>query len=166
MAKQKSFKRRAATSFIYPSLHERVLEAVAEDLPSTWFNENCSKKSCNEYNTYVMGRFTCDNDDCPKSTWTSKMVTILIKGYPENGYNATVFNQHCSSCNNLGNFTLDEQSYIERVAYRLKTWAGVETDGPVFSGKDGPPHKADLCEGCKRGYCQRRNGLRSGYSDI
>ncbi|KAK1997934.1 hypothetical protein LX36DRAFT_681394 [Colletotrichum falcatum] len=161
MAKKKAPKRKAPTSFLYPHLHERVSEAVAEELPSIWFNHNSSTRTTNnEYPTYVMGKFVCDN--CPDTAWTSKKVSIVIRGYPNNGYNATVFSQRCSSCNNLGNFTLDEESYIERVAYRLKNWAGIKADRPFFSGKDGPPHRVDLCEGCKQGYCQRRNSFGFG----
>ncbi|KAK2056358.1 hypothetical protein LY76DRAFT_518606, partial [Colletotrichum caudatum] len=160
-------RRMGATSFVYPSLHERISEALAEELPSTWFNnDDNSKHAHHEYSTHVMGRFTCDNQKCRNKTWTSKMVAIVIKGYHGNGYNATVFNQRCSSCDALGNFTLDEQSYIERVAYRLKRWAGIETDRPFFAGKDGPPHQEDLCEGCKLGYCRRRNSSGFGYSDF
>jgi hypothetical protein len=53
------------------------------------------------------------------------MVIIQIRGYSGNGYNAVVFNQRCRSCDWLGALTLDEKSYIDRVAYRLKKWAGV-----------------------------------------
>ncbi|KAK1624559.1 zinc-binding domain-containing protein [Colletotrichum phormii] len=160
MAKQKSIKPKTATrtSFKYPFLHKAVSNAVSNDLPSTWFNKNGSKESPNnEYSTNVMGKFKCDNTSCPNITWTSKKVAIVIKGYHGNGYDAVVFNQRCMSCKELGSFTLDKQSYVERIAYRLKRWAGVEMEQPFYAGKEGPPHQIDLCEGCKRGYCQRRN---------
>lgn len=83
------------------------------------------------------------------------MVTILIRGYPGNGYNAVVFNQRCKSCNWLGVFTLDKNSYVNRVAYRLKKWAGVHVEKQHYNGKTGPPHESDLCEGCKRGVCMQ-----------
>ena len=83
-------------------------------------------------------------------------MSILIGGYPGNGYNAIVFNQRCQACNRLGILTLDKDSYIERVAYRLKKGAGVRVDEQYYVGKEGPPHKPELCEGCKRGYCPRR----------
>jgi hypothetical protein len=67
-----------------------------------------------------MGKFRCNNNGCSNRGWGSKKVTILIRGYPENGYNAVVFNQRCMSCNGLGTLTLDENSYVKRVAYRLK----------------------------------------------
>ena len=73
-----------------------------------------------------------------------------------NGYNAIIFNQRCESCNGLGTLTLDKNSYVERVAYRLKKWAGVRMEEQHYAGKVGSPHKSELCEGCKRGYCQER----------
>lgn len=72
-----------------------------------------------------MGRFTCNNDGCFKKGWASRKVAIFIRGYPEKGYSAVVFNQRCESCNRLGTLTLDKNSYLERVAYRLKKWVGV-----------------------------------------
>jgi len=102
-----------------------------------------------------MGRFTCQNDGCATSGWSSKMVAILIRGYSENGYNAVVFNQRCKTCNKLGDFTLNKESYVERVSYRLKKWAGVQVEQPHYTEKTGPPHLRDFCEGCKQGYCQQ-----------
>jgi hypothetical protein len=43
-----------------------------------------------------------------------------------------------------------DDSYVERVAYRLKKWCGVELERPEF------------CEGCKAGHCgegRRIDGL-------
>lgn len=70
------------------------------------------------------------------------------------GYNATVYNQRCDACNGLGAINIDKEVYIERVAYRLKVWAGVPVERPFYD-KDNktPPHKMELCEGCKRGVC-------------
>ena len=161
MAGKKSSKPQRDTriSFIFPSLHQDVSNAVSDAIASTWFNKkNSDKDSYVEYSTYVMGKFTCNNDDCSKNGWGSKKVAILIRGYPENGYNAVVFNQRCRSCNRLGTLTLDKNSYIERVAYRLKKWAGVPVEEQHYAQKTGLPHKSELCEGCKRGYCQQRYG--------
>ena len=104
-----------------------------------------------------MGKFKCDNDDCPKNGWSSKKVAILIRGYPENGYSAVVFNQRCKSCKRFGTLALDETSYVERVAYRLKKWAGVPMEEQRHFARDGPPHRSELCEGCRRGYCQQKD---------
>ncbi|KAL8636326.1 MAG: hypothetical protein Q9228_006264 [Teloschistes exilis] len=159
MARKKSTKTTLGTksSFMFPQLHSSVFHAVSDEIPSPRFNNtDTDKGSHNEYSTFVMGKFQCYNNSCSNTGWSSKKVTILIRGYGNNLYNAVVFGQRCQSCNRLGNLTLDEASYVDRVAYRLKKWAGVATDDHIFSKKEGPPHKSELCEGCKRGYCQRR----------
>ncbi|KAK5989395.1 hypothetical protein PT974_10914 [Cladobotryum mycophilum] len=143
------------TSFMFPSLHQDVTNAVSDKISSIWFNQKRSGKAPeNEHPTHVMGRFRCSNGACSSGGWASKKVAILIRGYPENGYNAVVFNQHCKACKELGILTLDENSYVERIAYRLKKWAGVPMEPQPFSEKKGLPHKSELCEGCKQGYCQ------------
>ena len=142
---------------MFPSLHEDVSNAVSDAIASTWFNEKDSDKdSYVKYSTYVMGRFTCNNNSCFKKGWGSKKVAILIRGYPEDGYNAVVFNQRCESCNRLGTLTLDKRSYLERVSYRLKKWAGVPIEEQYHVQKKSLPHKSELCEGCKQGYCQQK----------
>ena len=156
MAKKKRDKQEQETreSFMFPRLHQDVSKAVSNEIHSTWFNKTGGDSDAKRtYSTNVMGKFRCNNDACPSHGWTSKMVTILIRGYSRNGYNAVVFNQHCKACNGLGTLTLDETSYVERVAYRLKKWAGVPMDKQPYSEKKGPPHQRELCEGCKRGYC-------------
>lgn len=67
-----------------------------------------------------MGRFRCNNDGYPKGGWSSNKVIILLRGDPENRYNSVAFNQRCQACNGLGILTLDENSYVEQVAYRIK----------------------------------------------
>jgi hypothetical protein len=160
MARKKSSKPKgeSRTSFMFPSLHQKVMEAVTDEIASAWFHPNdTDTDSNNNYSTNVMGRFKCNNDACFKSGWGSKMITILIRGYPGNGYNAVVFNQRCKSCNQLGTLTLDEKSYVERVAYRVKKWAGIPTEQPFYLSRNGPPHESSLCEGCKRGVCRKMN---------
>lgn len=141
--------------FMFPELHEHIEEAVFPDISSTWFckDEN-GDKSHREWFTRVMGKFTCNNSHCKKKGWFSKMVPIEIRGYGNNGYNAVVFNQRCKRCDRLGSFMLDEMSYIERVAHRLKIWAGVEMERVNYTKKKGPPHETRFCEGCKRGKCK------------
>jgi hypothetical protein len=80
-----------------------------------------------------------------------------MRGYQENGYNAVVFNQRCKLCDRLGTLTLDERSYIDRVAYRLKKWAGIQLERQYYAQIQGLPHKTDLCQGCTSGVCQQRN---------
>lgn len=68
-------------------------------------------------------------------------------------YNARVYHQSCKSCNTLSQPILDD-SYADRIAYRIKKWNGVEMETPKHSGTSKGPHNEDLCEGCKEGHCQ------------
>jgi hypothetical protein len=141
--------------FMFPGLHPNVTDAVSPEISSIWFNEDDHDDNFDhERLTNVMGKFVCNNNACRKKGWNSMKVSIEIRGYDGNGYNAIVYNQRCNSCNRLGTFELDEQSYIDRVAYRLKKWAGVKTEAPFFNGISTSPHKQAYCEGCKRGKCQ------------
>jgi hypothetical protein len=145
------------TSFMFESLHGRVVDAVSNEIPTIWFKrQDTSNGSIEEYPTHVMGRFGCKNKECPQKGWGSKKIAILIRGFPNNGYNAVVFNQRCRSCNGLGSLVLDEDSYVDRVAYRVRKWAGVPTGRQHYGESRGPPHESSLCEGCQRGFCQRR----------
>jgi hypothetical protein len=151
-------KKEGNISFMYPSLHEAVAAAVSDTIDLTWFHQDGNESNCHDdYSTFVMGKFECDNSACPKSSWFSGKVTILILGFPDNGYTAVVFNQRCEFCHWLGNLKIDEQSYIDRVAYRLKKWAGVPLEQKTYIRKETPPHRRDLCEGCKRGVCEQTN---------
>lgn len=149
------------TTAMFPSLHEDVKNALSNELisPEPWFNHaggNC--EAMVEYPTNVMGRFECRNKTCPKRDWGSKKIAIVIRRFPDNGYNATVFKQRCKTCESVGALRLDENSYVERVTYRLKKWAGIPMDEPEYNrGPVGPPHESRLCEGCKIGCC--RQGL-------
>ena len=147
------------TSFMFPSLHNDVAKAVSHSLPSIRFCRNNSDGTAdNIYNTHVMGRFGCRNETCPTNGWSSKKVAIMIRGYAEDGYNAVVFNQRCKGCNGLGTLVLDEQSYVDRVAYRIQKWAGIPLERQHHAPKGGTPHETEFCEGCKRGVCRQKNG--------
>jgi hypothetical protein len=144
--------------FMFPELHPNVADAVSTDISSTWFNENDEDETFDQqWFTHVMGSFMCNNGTCQKQVWDSRKVPIEIRGYDDNGYSVVVYNQRCKSCDQLGTFELDTRSYIERVAYRLKKWAGVEMEAPPFNGNEGPPHERAYCEGCKRGKCREGN---------
>ncbi|KAF9695387.1 hypothetical protein EKO04_006315 [Ascochyta lentis] len=146
--------------FMFPELHSYVADAVSTDISATWFNKDDEDELFNqEWFTHVMGRFICNKDTCKKQFWDSRKVPIEIRGYNDNGYSAIVYNQRCKSCDQLGTFELDKRSYIERVAYRLKKWAGVEMEAPPFNGIEGPPHERAYCEGCKRGKCREGDGF-------
>jgi hypothetical protein len=143
------------TSFTFPELHQRIAEAVAPAITSTWFNSNTKAHAEKEKDTNVIGKFTCVNDRCGKDGWSSGLVAIWIRGYDRNGYNAIVFNQRCKSCDWLGCLKMDEQSYVERIEYRLKKWAGVRDEESTFSRHKllRGPHEREHCEGCKAGHC-------------
>ncbi|KAF2802114.1 uncharacterized protein BDZ99DRAFT_483133 [Mytilinidion resinicola] len=98
---------RKKTSLMFPSLHQDVVNAVSDNITSTWFHKSDSDiDSNNDYSTHVMGRFICNNNTCSTEGWSSKMVATLIRGYPSNGYTAVMFNQRCKSCKQLGTLTI------------------------------------------------------------
>lgn len=162
MARKCTSKSKKATeeSFMFPTLHEDVLYAISDDLSSAWFHDGCNEiEPENKYSTVIMGRFRCINSSCSENVWTSGQVSIVITGYPNNGYGAIVYNQRCKSCHWLGALTLDKQSYVDRIAYRLKKWAGIAMEERSYTRRETPPHRADLYEGCKRGVCRQGNGF-------
>ncbi|KAK8065437.1 hypothetical protein PG997_012184 [Apiospora hydei] len=156
------------TSFMFPRLHKHVSNAVRDQIRQVIFQKK--GRETQAYDTFVMGRYVCNNSLCDNKAWTSKKVGVVIRRFADSGhgigYNATVFNQRCKSCDTLGNFSLDVNSYVERVAYRLRVWAGVpQEEAPFTSDEIGPPHEQDLCEGCKEGRCQRGKQMKSIYDD-
>ena len=137
----------------YPALHEDVSRLLDDDDLYYDFREGANHKNCTkEYDTNIMGRFICRNKACKTDGWSSKKIAVTIRMYPGAQYDATVYHQRCRACNSLSKPILDG-SYAERVAYRLKKWAGIEMDRPQYSGKSKGPHRNDLCEGCKDGHC-------------
>ncbi|KXH60882.1 hypothetical protein CNYM01_12630 [Colletotrichum nymphaeae SA-01] len=162
MAKRNSFNRSTGkkTSFTFPLLHAKVANAVNDHVIVVWVSIKTTQEPNNTHPTSVVGKFTCDNDACPNKTWTSGNVALQIQGYPGGGYNAVVYNQQCRVCKRLGIFSLNEDTYVDRIAYRLKKWAGVAMERPVYEKKGTPPHKKELCEGCKKGRC------RAGFGDL
>ena len=141
--------------FMYQNLHDEVSRLLEEDDLHFDFHGNDVSETCiKEYDTTIMGRFICRNPACGSNGWSSRKIAITIRMYPGVQYNARVYNQRCQECNRLSKPRLDD-SYAERVAYRLKKWCGIEMDWPTYSGQSRGPHQSDLCEGCKNGYCTR-----------
>ncbi|KAK0729443.1 zinc-binding domain-containing protein [Lasiosphaeris hirsuta] len=140
---------------IFPHLHRKILRTLGNSInPKPSFLKG-KQRSIDDYPTFIMGIFTCENGKCSQRGWESKKICTVIRKYPNNGYNAQVFNQACVSCGELGRMHINVDSYIERVAYRLKKWAGIAVDRPPRAGSlDRSPHKSGLCEGCKRKICQ------------
>ncbi|KAI0894190.1 zinc-binding domain-containing protein [Annulohypoxylon nitens] len=154
LPKPKEPKVEAKASYMYPQLHRDVSKAVSPEIKKTKFYQKGEDQVVKSYKTNVMGKFRCDNDGCSNRGWGSKKVAIVIRGYSGKRYNAEVFNQRCRTCKTLGTLTLDKDSYVERIAYRLKKWEGVQLEKYDYDVNQGPPHRRDLCEGCKRGICQ------------
>jgi hypothetical protein len=140
---------------MYPSLHGSVSQLLeAENLTFTFFPTDSDKESIEDYDTNIMGRFRCPNKECPKVGWASKVIAITIRMYPRQQYNARVYHQRCKDCGWLS-YPVPDESYAERVAYRLKKWSGIEMDHPYYmEGANNRPHESDLCEGCKHGHCK------------
>ena len=140
---------------MYPALHDSVGSLLEEDdLSFTFFAIDEDEGSIKEYDTTIMGRFKCLNRACPSAGWTSKMIAITIRMYPEQQYNARVYHQRCKGCGSLSQ-PFPDDSYVQRIAYRLKKWSGVEMDPPSFTVRERErPHESTLCEGCKYGHCR------------
>ncbi|EEU36114.1 uncharacterized protein NECHADRAFT_53170 [Fusarium vanettenii 77-13-4] len=140
---------------MYPALHDELLKELEEDDLYLTFNNNDDERGRIEtYDTNIMGRFTCHNNNCTSRGWSSKKIAITIRMYNGDRYNARVYHQRCRSCNWLSRPDLDVDTYVDRVAYRLKKWSGVEVERPFYSRKIGKPHERALCEGCKNGHCK------------
>jgi hypothetical protein len=140
---------------MYPALHESVRRLLEEDdLSFTFFAIDKDKGSIEEYDTNIMGYFKCLNKVCSNKGWGSKRIAITIRMYPEQRYNARVYHQRCKSCGSPSKPFLDD-SYAQRIAYRLKKWSGIEMDRPSFTvSASKRPHESALCEGCKHGHCK------------
>ena len=161
--KKKSYKPKGAaqqdSSVTFPLLHQDVLNTLEDAInPEPWFNHDANEQDViNDYSTNIMGRFACRNPMCSSAGWGSKKIAIRIRGFEGSGYDAVVFKQRCRACEQLGAMRIDENSYVERVAYRLKKWAGIHQETPENRPPRGPPHESDLCEGCKAGFCPMRD---------
>ncbi|OJJ95952.1 hypothetical protein ASPACDRAFT_1891369 [Aspergillus aculeatus ATCC 16872] len=150
---------------MFPALHEQVQSLLENDgLSFITFHPHDNETGQIDYkDTNVMGRFVCRNPTCKASGWSSKAVAITIRKFPDNKYNARIYHQRCKRCNALSRPKLDD-SYAERVAYRLKKWHGVPMTPPDYDDTSKGPHNKALCEGCKAGHCIV--GKRLGGGDV
>lgn len=141
---------------MYPNLHEDVLKALSEAVsPKPYFNKSGGDDDATQdYATSIRGSFKCSNEECTGVGWNSNRVSILIRGYKDNGYNALVFNQRCKACEHFGTLTIDENAYVGRVRYRLLKFAGIPVKPPPFRRRvKTKDHESRLCEGCDQGHC-------------
>ncbi|KAI9708770.1 MAG: hypothetical protein M1820_003725 [Bogoriella megaspora] len=151
--KTKSTPKSAKPWSMYSSQHDAVSDLLEEDNLFFDFHNDDDSDCEEEYDTNIMGRFVCHNGACKTSGWSSKQIAITIRRYSGAEYNARVYHQRCRACNQPSKPKLDD-SYAERVAYRLKKWCGVQMERPQYAGQSKAPHKSHLCEGCKHGHCK------------
>jgi hypothetical protein len=112
--------RRNASYSTQSHLHKSVADLAEEytNLTFTFRQGDTDRRATDVWNTSVMGKFTCSNESCRKSGWSSKKIAIRIRMYPGRQYNARVYHQRCKKCERLGELDLDN-SYAERVVYWL-----------------------------------------------
>lgn len=149
---------------MYPNLHQDVLNALSEAVsPKPYFNKSGGDDDAiQDYETSIRGKFKCSNEECTGVGWNSNRVSIVIRGYKRNGYNALVFNQKCEACEHFGTLTIDKKAYVDRVRYRLLKFAGVDVKPPPYSHRvDTLPHRQELCEGCRQYRC--KHSSMEGY---
>ena len=145
---------------LHPSRHRDVLRLLQESgLSFDFYDIDDPFESTREYDTKVMGRFTCWNTRCISKGWSSKMVPVTIRLYHDSRYNVRVYNQRCQECGRTSRPRLDD-SCAERVVYRLKKWSGLEVEPPFFSSEHKGPHLTVFCESCRTGRCN--GGTASG----
>ncbi|SPJ75956.1 uncharacterized protein FTOL_05687 [Fusarium torulosum] len=162
MPRKRSKAKEGPSWAMYPELHDEVAEKLEEVQLDYSFSPNDNDiANVREYDTNIMGRFTCNNEKCKKEGWSTQKMAMTIREYTRDRYNARVYFQRCIRCKSLGQPTLDEESYIERVAYRIKKWNGVEMEKPIWSGASKGPHETDFCEGCINGHCSQ--GVKDRY---
>ncbi|OCL05392.1 hypothetical protein AOQ84DRAFT_267548, partial [Glonium stellatum] len=112
---------------MHSSYHDAVSALLEEHDLFFDFHTDDDSDCEKEHDTNVMGRFLCHNRDCPNRGWSSKKIAITIRMYPGAEYSARVYHQRCKACDELSKPKLDD-SYAERVAYRLKKWCGVQLE--------------------------------------
>ncbi|KAK2820058.1 hypothetical protein FQN49_007759, partial [Arthroderma sp. PD_2] len=148
---------------MFPSLDDGVSDLLEEYGLYFGFHQADDAQGCiEEKNTHIMGRFICHNRACKANGWSSKKIAITIRMYLGDEYNARVYHQRCKSCETLSRPLLDD-SYADRVAYRLKVWSGIRMERRKYGGKESKgPHNSHLCEGCKAGVCEDNARSDSG----
>jgi len=137
---------------LQPARHEEVAELIHPVLSVEFFEASGFDDCTKHHDTHIMGYFTCTNKACRKDNWSSRMIALTIRLYSGKRYNAVVWHQRCKKCQTFGQPTLEE-SYAERIAYRLKVWFGKPHETIDYFPGDPFPHKRWLCEGCKNGHC-------------
>jgi hypothetical protein len=141
-------------SSMWPEYHDQVHAEIRDSgLNYTFQRQDTNHQVIgNPYDTSIMGHFDCNNPDCRSSGWDSIKIAITIRRYQNKKYNAKVWHQCCMKCDYVGELTLDVDSYVDCVAYRLKKWSGLNPDKPPHSITAKGPRQKKFCEGCKAGH--------------
>ncbi|CAG7953088.1 unnamed protein product [Penicillium salamii] len=140
---------------MYQDLHDEVSPLLVEaDLHFGFYEDDDDTKCTRMRDTNIMGRFVCNNRACKYKGWSSKMIAITIRLYPEQKYNARVYHQRCKGCSSLSRPVLDH-SYAERVIYWIMKWNGIRVERTPSSRDSRGPHNCQLCEGCRAGHCSQ-----------
>jgi hypothetical protein len=137
---------------LQPAFHDDVSQLLHPVLSVEFFEASGFHDCIELHDTHILGRFTCTNMACRKE-WSSQLVALTIRLYSGKRYNAVVWHQRCRSCEHLGLPTLDD-TYAERVAYRLKVWFRKPVEPVYYSARKTAPHEFELCEGCKNRHCK------------
>lgn len=143
---------------MYPSLHNNVSRHLQwANPPFNFHNIDDDDGYIVKYDSHIMGKFRCYGRTCNSRRWSSAQIAITIRMYNDKRYNARVYHQRCKKCKSPCEPELAENSYVERVVYRLKKWGGLRVrNRPFFRGQGNKrPHWRDLCEGCKAGRCKQ-----------
>lgn len=98
---------------MYPSLRTSIANLLAEENLIYRFYRNDNDAAASEtYDTFIMGKFTCNNPSCKPNGWSSKKLAITIRKYHGHQYNARVYHQRCKSSNSLSRPFRDDSSSI------------------------------------------------------
>jgi hypothetical protein len=151
---------------MYADLHSYVAESL-EDLEYTFRDHDTEVDIKHQYDTNIMGKFTCLRATCPRGKgrphkWHSNAVAITIREYEDDSYNVLVYHQLCGKCKKPTRAELDKLSYSDRVAYRLKIWNGIDAKQAEREVEHNGSHKKRLCEGCLEGHCSRKKTAGKG----
>ena len=155
-------------SFMYPNLHDAVADHLRDTKVSSikFHDDDTETELKDSTQTNIIGHFKCLNSSCDSinthdnkhqhKTWKSGTVCTVVRFYlAENSYNALVYNQRCKVCNGLGTFEVNTETYINKISRCIKKKHNVPCEDNVHSKyhHTTKPHRADLCEGCKKGQC-------------
>lgn len=100
--------------------------------------------------TNVVGVFDCMSSRC--RGWQSGKICVVVRVQAPGLFQPIVYSQKCKRCKRSVLPILDEDIFIERVAYRAQRLLNMVVAQPYEGGgKTTPPHDADKCTACLKG---------------